>query len=195
MQNQITSSLDYVETQQKELSQILDSYEKSVGDMTTSINPHMGGGADAERDKSWVWSRHPRACAEETDTHLLHSYRLAESLNIQLDDISRSLGSLITDVNSLSRSSGVAQPGSKEGSGSGSTDESNMDPVAQIAAILNAHLHSLTWLETASDNLKRTVDEMETKVVGVSQGSWQGLKGRRAIGGPGSGNSRFGGYR
>lgn len=52
MQNQITSSLDYVETQQKELSQILDSYEKSVGEMTTSINPHMGSGADAERDRS-----------------------------------------------------------------------------------------------------------------------------------------------
>lgn len=52
MQNQITNSLDYVETQQKELSAILDSYEKSVGDMTTSVNPHMGSGADAERDKS-----------------------------------------------------------------------------------------------------------------------------------------------
>lgn len=127
---------------------------------------------------------------------LVHRYRLAESLNTQLDDMSRSLSGLIQDVNSLSRSNGISSSSSNNNNKEGDSKDSEgqVDPVAQIAAILNAHLHSLSWLETASENLKRNIDEMEGKVAGVSQGAWPGFKGRR---GQIQGGQRgmMGGYR
>ena len=149
VQQKISSSLDYVENQQKELSLILDSYEKQVNEILgTSDSSHLMG-ADAEREKA---------------------YRLAESLNTQLDDMSRSLSSLITDVNSLSHSAGITN---------GSAEGSDADPVAQIAAILNAHLAGLQWIESASESLKRQVDQMEAKVAGASNGQWPGFKSKQ----------------
>jgi len=82
--------------------------------------------------------------------------------------MSRSLSSLIQDVNSLSHSVGLT---------SGSADSTvEADPVAQIAAILNAHLSGLQYIESSSESLRRQVDEMEGKVKNVSRGQWHGFK-------------------
>jgi nuclear pore complex protein Nup62 len=53
VQQKVSSSLDYVESQQKELSLILDSYEKQVGDILGSSDTSHLIGADAEREKAW----------------------------------------------------------------------------------------------------------------------------------------------
>lgn len=139
MQQKVTSSLDYVEGQQKELSLILDSYERQVnellgpGDQPSSVY----GGPDTERERA---------------------YRLADSLNTQLDDMSRSLTSLIQDVNGLSHSAGITL-------GNGSGEDGETDPLVQIAAILNAHLTGLTWIENSSESLRKQVDDLEGRVV------------------------------
>jgi nuclear pore complex protein Nup62 len=87
-------------------------------------------------------------------------------LNTQLDSMSRSLSSLITEVNSLGHPDGGEAGGGGVGGG---------DAVGQIAAILNAHLSSLQWLENSTEGLKGQIDEMEQRVKGVSEGTWKGL--------------------
>jgi hypothetical protein len=84
--------------------------------------------------------------------------------------MSRSLSSLIQDVNALSHSVGLT---------SGSAAEpAEADPVAQIAAILNAHLAGLQWIEGASESLRRQTDAMEAKVKTASNGQWSGFKSK-----------------
>ena len=113
------------------------------------------GAADVEREKA---------------------YALAETLNAQLDDISRNLSSMIGEVNTLSCSSpsnphggggaatgvepdaanlGALRVGGKE-SGSGLAE----DPVSQIASILNAHLASLKWIDESSGNLRDKLEAL-----------------------------------
>jgi nuclear pore complex protein Nup62 len=84
--------------------------------------------------------------------------------------MSRSLSSLITEVNSLGHPDGIS---SAEAGGGGLAGGG--DTVGQIAAILNAHLNSLQWLENATESLKGQVEEMEQRMKGVSEGSWKGL--------------------
>lgn len=57
LQGQITSSLDYVESQQKDLSDILDSYEAQVGELVDQSATSAGwrgnsGQAEKEREKA-----------------------------------------------------------------------------------------------------------------------------------------------
>ena len=59
LQTQITSSLDYIESQQKELSDVLDSYEKEIGDLVDQSATGAGwrggsgaGSAEREREKA-----------------------------------------------------------------------------------------------------------------------------------------------
>lgn len=49
------------------------------------------------------------------------------------------------------------------------------DPVAQIAAILNAHLASLTWIEASSEKLRAQMAEMAPRMVEASGGKFKGL--------------------
>lgn len=57
LQGQISSSLDYVEAQQKDLSDILDSYEAQIGDLVDQSSTSNGwrgnsGMAEKEREKA-----------------------------------------------------------------------------------------------------------------------------------------------
>lgn len=57
LQTQISSSLDYVENQQKELSAILDSYESQIDDLVDQSTASAGwrgnsGQAEKEREKA-----------------------------------------------------------------------------------------------------------------------------------------------
>lgn len=60
LEGQITSSLDYVEAQQKELGDILDSYEAQVGELVDQSATSSGwrgaghGQAEKEREKACV---------------------------------------------------------------------------------------------------------------------------------------------
>lgn len=57
LHNQISSSLDYVESQQKDLSAILDTYEAQIGDLVDQSSAGAGwrgnsGQAEKEREKA-----------------------------------------------------------------------------------------------------------------------------------------------
>lgn len=59
LQGQISSSLDYVENQQKDLAAILDSYEAQVGELVDQSSTSAGwrgnsGQAEKEREKAYV---------------------------------------------------------------------------------------------------------------------------------------------
>ena len=152
--NTISESLDYVESQQKEMGSVLDSYEAQLDELLAGRNSNsmilgqQQGSAISEREKA---------------------YQLAETLNNQLDDLSTSLTSLINEVNSLSSAAGI--------SSSSTSDNRNeaQDPVSAIAAILNAHLSSLAWIEKTSDTLNDQVNELEGRVKQASGGRWQGI--------------------
>lgn len=87
-----------------------------------------------------------------------HSYNLATSLSNSLDTTSTSLTSLIQTLNSLSPSLAPSQ-------------DAPEDPLTQIAAILNAHLGSLKWIEEGGRRLKKEVTELEGRVCEVSKRS------------------------
>ncbi|KAG8923757.1 FG-nucleoporin nsp1 [Tulasnella sp. 417] len=160
-QSDVEKSLDHIEEQQRQLSNTLDGYEKgtmeildSQGMRTTDVGP-----ADTERDKN---------------------YMLATSLNQQLDDLARNLSSMIDEVNSVTATS---QHGSKmkptdnttslattTATGQGDVtmeDADAMDPMGQIQAILNAHLDSLSWINTSVRELEGKVGDLEGKFGGV----------------------------
>lgn len=104
------------------------------------------------------------------------NYALAVSLTDQLDQLARGLSTMIDSVNDLSNGTSSAQ--------------SKDDPVAQISAILNAHLESLQWIDGAVREAEDRVKEVEG-----TRGSSTGVEGRgtlgmSAVGGAGSG---FGG--
>lgn len=156
LQGQISSSLDYVESQQKDLAAILDSYEAQIGDLVDQSSTSAGwrgnsGQAEKEREK---------ACVPFLSTPIARSltfsrrrYTLATSLSNSLDTTSTSLTSLIQTLNSLSPS---LRPST--------TASAPEDPLTQIAAILNAHLGSLKWIEGTTDNLRKNVNELEGRV-------------------------------
>jgi nuclear pore complex protein Nup62 len=187
VQTSIDHSLDYVEGQQRELEGVLDKYEAEVAEILGEPVPlemqyqrglGVGAGADAEREKACVFSLLFPPFADRRTEALFpwNRYTLAESLNTQLDSMSRSLSSLISEVNSLGHPDGGSSAEAAGGVGGGG------DAVGQIAAILNAHLNSLQWLENATDSLKGQVEEMEQRVKGASEGSWKGLS-RSQLGG------------
>lgn len=177
LQTTIEQSLDYVESQQNELSSVLESYEKLISDMlgpapsaASSMPPRSnsarggfagdGQNADEAREKA---------------------YRLAESLNAQLNDMSHSLGEIINEVNSLSSAGGVS---------TGTGDGEDEDPVAQITAILNGHMQSLAWVERTSDEVAAKVADMENRVSGARQ--HLGINDRPTANGASAAGKRFG---
>ena len=96
--------------------------------------------------------------------NLPSSYALAESLNATLDETTRNLQSMITEVNDLTgprngtgASSRGVDPSAVQSATSGGSKE---DPVSQIVAILNAHLGSLKWIDETSSALKDKLESL-----------------------------------
>ena len=159
VQTKMEQSLEYIENQQAQLTKAMDAYERQVNDLLGDDgvpDVQASGGPDAERERA---------------------YARADLLNGQLEDIGKNLGSLIEDVNSLTHAAGMSsQPASAlEGD-----DGNPIDPVAQIATILNAHLTSLRWIEGQADSLQGQVDQMDQRVRDVSGGQWHGLPRSRS---------------
>jgi nuclear pore complex protein Nup62 len=173
---------------------MLDGYEAQANEMFDQSGGHAGvrggldfGPADGEREKS---------------------YALAETLHSSLDQLSRSLTSMIDEVNTLSShpstssqpvsssslsAATILDPTNPDSSASSTNkeDESEADPITQISQILNAHLTSLQWIDGATGGMKEKVVELERKMVEVNGGGNPGGKvGRRALelgGGAGNG--------
>lgn len=182
----IEDSLSYIESQQAELGKLLDGYEgqanemyeATVGSKPSALTAGAGGAgldfgpADQERERS---------------------YALAENLHSQLDSLSTSLSSMISSVNSLTSAHG----GPTKPTESSSAEEPE-DPISQISQILDAHLKSLQWIDSASDGMRDRVGEVERRLVDVtggqlasSTGGGQARLGGSQAGGQ-AGSGRFG---
>lgn len=180
LQTTITSSLDYIEAQQVDLAAVLDSYESQITDLvdqsavtSSGLGRSVGGGSAAEKERE-------------------RAYQLATSLSHSLDSTSTSLSSLIQTLNALSPTSSAASAMAGAGATAddgaaalnGTSGGGGADPLAQIAAILNAHLGSLRWIEGTTDSLRGSVRDLEGRVADV-QGRMGGTQGR--VGGTGGG--------
>lgn len=120
----IERSLDYLESSQSELGYLVEQYESQL----ETLLPSTTGGlsltsADVERERS---------------------YALAETVNGQLDDISKNLGAMIDELNANNTGGKDADGWAQERDGS----------VHQIVAILNAHLGSLKWIDQSAGQLR-----------------------------------------
>lgn len=181
-QASIEQTLDYVEQQQADLTALLDGYEAQVvelleGAAASGISSYGNvsrssvetGAADAERERA---------------------YGMAESLNAQLDDLSRNLSSMIVEVNNLTSS--TAQSGSRQNADAdpGSLRLANkinhnggQDAVGQIVAILNAHLGSLKWIDESTTALREKIENLRRGRIG---GTRSGAGGRGSSSGVGA---------
>jgi nuclear pore complex protein Nup62 len=96
------------------------------------------------------------------------SYAIAASLADQLDALARGLSTMIDSVNDLT---------------SGPSAQAKDDPVAQISAILNAHLESLQWIDGAVRDAEERVQEIEGSRTGaVDNSGARSTLGMSAIG-------------
>lgn len=99
------------------------------------------------------------------------SYALAESLNLQLDDAGRNVGGIIQQVNALTAPPHTSSAGlGEELNQTGAGEE---DAVAQIAAILNAHLGSLRWVDDTATSLRDRLAAFRRGHTDVTQPSWR----------------------
>jgi hypothetical protein len=92
-------------------------------------------------------------------------------LNTQLDELARSLSSMIDEVNSLTATtsrSTTMKPADNTTSLAASAKAQDKtleeaDPMVQIQAILNAHLDSLSWINGTVRELEGKVSDLERK--------------------------------
>lgn len=132
-----------------ELGSVLDTYEKTLMDVLGSSSGAGNAGmtsADADREKSFF---------------------IAETLNKNLDDLSKQLSAMITDMNALQHGKDVSG-GDGDGAegGDGNKKKTNADEsgsttaMSDIIQILNHHLVSLNWLESSTNDAFSRVREL-----------------------------------
>ena len=97
-------------------------------------------------------------CAAEAsaDVERERAYQLAETLNSHLDDVAKNLGAMITELNSAN-SPQSHQAESREVEG---IMQERDGSIAQIVAILNAHLASLKWIDHSSNALRGRLEAL-----------------------------------
>ena len=97
-----------------------------------------------------------------------NSYTLAANLNLQLDELSKSLSQMIESVNALTLPNSPHATSSDASAGGKKADE---DPLQQIGAVLNAHLKSLQWIDETVRDVEGKVKEAERRVGGSAMGA------------------------
>lgn len=118
-----------------------------------------------------------------------HRYALAETLNLQLDDAARNVSGIIGQVNALTappsstaatvRAGGGAEdealaPGTGQAQAQAQAQaQGEEDAVGQIAAILNAHLGSLRWVDDTATALRDRLAALRRGHTDVAQTSWR----------------------
>ncbi|KAJ2379004.1 FG-nucleoporin nsp1 [Coemansia sp. RSA 2607] len=132
----LDQSLDHMEEQQNALQNLLDTYEGQVQDIvhktqTRAADSKSGVGLTADEERNNVYSS-------------------AERLNTQLDELTRRLTTLVEDVNGITNASTGENDSQKQSSRAA-------DPFAQIVQILNAHLSSLEWIDSQTEQLQERV--------------------------------------
>lgn len=112
-QQQLEHELDYIVGQQKELQDCLVPLEKELASLSVS---------DPERE---------------------YTYRLAESIDTQLKQMSEDLKEIIEHLNEANRI------------------QDSSDPIVQIGKILNAHMNSLQWLDQRTSLLRQKIQQID----------------------------------
>nr|7TBI_M1 Chain M1, Nsp1 [Saccharomyces cerevisiae]7TBI_M2 Chain M2, Nsp1 [Saccharomyces cerevisiae]7TBI_M3 Chain M3, Nsp1 [Saccharomyces cerevisiae]7TBI_M4 Chain M4, Nsp1 [Saccharomyces cerevisiae]7TBJ_M1 Chain M1, NUP62 [Homo sapiens]7TBJ_M2 Chain M2, NUP62 [Homo sapiens]7TBJ_M3 Chain M3, NUP62 [Homo sapiens]7TBJ_M4 Chain M4, NUP62 [Homo sapiens]7TBK_M1 Chain M1, NUP62 [Homo sapiens]7TBK_M2 Chain M2, NUP62 [Homo sapiens]7TBK_M3 Chain M3, NUP62 [Homo sapiens]7TBK_M4 Chain M4, NUP62 [Homo sapie len=124
--NEIERQLSNVESQQEELTAWLDRYERELDELYAkqmgSAAGEQAAGPDQERERT---------------------YKLAEKLTDQLDEMGKDLAKMIKEINDMSN---TLSKGSKPD-----------DPLTQIVRVLNGHLAQLQWIDTNAAALQAKV--------------------------------------
>ncbi|KAK5105435.1 FG-nucleoporin nsp1 [Lithohypha guttulata] len=131
----VEMQLAAVENQQNELEAWLNKYENDVDEMLAKDGPAQNelGGPDQERERT---------------------YKLAERLGEQLDDMGRDLESMIEEVNAANANLGKGN----------NADE----PITQIVKILNSHLSQLQAIDQGTSALQTKVAAAQNAAKGMS---------------------------
>ncbi|KAJ2492410.1 FG-nucleoporin nsp1 [Coemansia sp. RSA 2050] len=123
----LDKSLEHMEGQQNALQSLLDDYEGRVQSIVRKTTPRPAGG---------------RGAAMSSDEERDKVYSSAENLNMQLDELTSRLTTLVAEVNNITSASTAAN------------DAAAADPLTQIVQILNDHLTSLEWIGSKTDALQ-----------------------------------------
>ena len=121
------------------------------------------GPADAERDRKCALALSIRPRLVLTISYVPYSYTLAANLNLQLDELSKSLSQMIESVNALTLPNSPHAASSDPSTGGKKADD---DPLQQIGAVLNAHLKSLQWIDETVRDVEGKVKEAERRMDG-----------------------------
>lgn len=169
-QQLIDQTLSCIESQQHELSATLAVYEKQSKEILEgsggALRALETGPADAARDRKWVSMQ---KAMSSVDQHI-SSYALAAELSMNFDDLTKSLSQMIESVNELSVSSGNE-----------AADTS--DPLTQIAGVLNEHLTSLNWIDSAIGEMETKLSDVKPRLGSLNTSSANGSAARRSISG------------
>ena len=114
LQKGLEQGVNYVTMQQAELESLLDSIDRELPKMVGALTKSPLVGSDADRSKT---------------------FDLAESLQIQLNDVSSQLSRLVNHVNTSSNPK------------TSSTSSAPVNPTTNVAQILNNHFETLQWIE------------------------------------------------
>ena len=113
-----------VTAQQAELEALLDGIDRELPKMNAALSKTPLTGADSDRNKS---------------------FELAESVQVQLNDVSQQLSRMVEQINTSS----VA-----------SAEEPN-EGMTAVAQILNNHMEALAWIEQQLTGLQRVASETQ----------------------------------
>jgi len=152
-QQLIEQTLSSVEAQQQELSSTLEIYEKQSKEI-------LDGSGGALR----ALETGPADAARD------RNYTLAAELSVNFDDLSKSLSQMIDSVNELSVSTG------NEASDKG-------DPLTQIAEVLNEHLASLTWIDSAIGEMENKLTQVQPRLSNLNGSTMNSATTRRTASG------------
>jgi nuclear pore complex protein Nup62 len=129
LHRELEQGVTYVTAQQAELESLLDGIDRELPKMVTALGKQPQVGSDADRAKT---------------------FQLAETLQVQLNDVSSQLSRLVNQVNTAS-------------SPKLSASTSN-NPTTDVAQILNNHFETLAWIEEQVSHLQRNT--LETQKMG-----------------------------
>lgn len=132
-QSGIERTLDYLESSQSDLTSLVTDYEAQIESLLPGLTSQINlTSADVERERA---------------------FSLAETLNGQLDDVSKNLSAMIGELNSVNANA-AGSSGDREKDESLDRDGS----IAHIVAILNAHLGNLKWIDQSAGALRAKLD-------------------------------------
>jgi nuclear pore complex protein Nup62 len=130
-QRSVEQNITYVTAQQAELESLLDGIDRELPKMVQALGKTPLAGPDADRAKT---------------------IELAETVQLQLNDVSGQLSRMVDQINNASVAAGAAV-----------SDAANADMV-EATQILNNHFEVLSWIETQILSLQK--QSIETQRMG-----------------------------